>query len=522
MTRDVPAARAGRMGEPHPGGDAGGAARGERPQQSRDRDAPVHVARDRQDASLARLRQARRRESHAADRASERRRVANIASRCRAVCDILEAVRRAEHLSIAGLWVALALASLALALASAPAASAMEAGGLAEGPWITSAGLLWVGASGPMLGQARVAPGGAVGAPLTAFNSPWVVLDSHAGVEAGRLGSGRWRRLKALSRCRPLAPASGGERAAEPSQGLGLAALAGGRIFAVVDPRCVHRGGYGRAAILSESLASGSWRLLGRAPKDVLALGASDDRVAIAALAGADTDSAAGAGSRAGGGAGESEAPAVTVESARSGRRLYRVVDGSAEAARRVSLGVSVDDRGDVLVSETQELPPPATRVASGWWASPARPRAHGLGRLLTSGGGASSEFAQGGAPVSGAAALAAGRIAYATSEELAEKIVLLDIRTGSAVTVAVFPGETRVLGLDLSATRIAWAQLNQLPEGNTGRQPGGAVESSCVVVAIGEPQLAGVDLAGIPASGLIIGPPLPAADTPPCTDFES
>src|SRR6202020_3477498 len=98
--------------------------------------------------------------------------------------------------------------------------------------------------------------------------------------------------------------------------------LADDRIFAVVARRCVHRGGYGRAAILSESLASGSCKLIGRAPKDALALGASEDRVAIAALD-------------------ESEAPAVTVGSARSGRRLYRAVGGSAETGGVGSLAVS-------------------------------------------------------------------------------------------------------------------------------------------------------------------------------------
>jgi len=398
-----------------------------------------------------------------------------------------------------------------LAVAPGAHASTFEAPGFSTGPLLTGAGLEWVGATGLMLRQSSILPTGASGIPLTASDSRWVALRAKHGIQIGQPG-GTWRQLAVLSRCQPIAPspAAGRERVRAP-ESVGLVALTGAHLFAIVDPRCLRRRGYGRAAIVAVSLARGSWRLIAPAPREALALGASGERLAIATAGSVGSD-------------GARVQPYVDVYNAHSGRLLYRVSNNSSgqmSLQRLLSLQLSIDELGDVLIGEVYSTPPPVTRASFAWWATPASPHEHELTELLTTSGGNSSEFAEGYPPATADAALAAGRIVYAMGSQWEQKLELLDLQTDSLSTVASFPGEVGVMGLDLSPREIAWAQQSRLPEGRTEAQTDGTL-FECDVVALSKPQLVTVNLGALPPNGLTEGSPLPAANTPPCTEFES
>jgi hypothetical protein len=341
---------------------------------------------------------------------------------------------------------------------------------------------------------------------VTSSTSDWQAIATSAGVRAGRLG-GSLRRLAPLRRCPPLV-ASGASTWPDAS-GSRLLALAGSTLFAIVDPRCLHRRGYGRAAIFSENLVSGFWKLLAPAPKGALTLSASGGRLAIAAgILGQET----------------LERLVVGVYSARHGRLLYRVTAHLSEGligggSRPLSLATSVDDRGDVLVTETGHAPPPDTVRSSGWWATPVSRRQHSLPDLLTTEVGipeaSDREYQQSGVD----AALSAGRVVYATSDSSATEIDLRDLRTGRVRTLVGFPGEVKVLGLDLGAGRLAWAQQRQSRVGHSEITPSGGERSECSTVALEKPQLVTMSLGSIPPAGLTDGPLSPPFDERACNE---
>jgi hypothetical protein len=287
-----------------------------------------------------------------------------------------------------------------------------------------------------------------------------------------------------------------------------LLAVSGARLFAIVDPTCLHRHGYGHAAILVEDLGVRAWKLLAPVPGGALSLAGAGERLAIAYV------------SRASRSAAEEGELKVAVYNSRTGRRIYRVT--STLTARQLAPPrTAVDDLGDVLVIETTHRPIPAPRGASGWWASPGRPIAHQLPQLLSTGPAISKTNSLPESIPTGAAALSHGRIAYATGGGYSgETIKLLNLRTGRARTAVHLQGETGLLGLDLSPNDLAWAQQSTVPVG-TSRLVGGGRLTTCTIVPVGDAQLMSIRIGSLPASGIAIGKPLPAVDQPPCTRFE-
>jgi hypothetical protein len=382
----------------------------------------------------------------------------------------------------------------------------VNAPGFVAGPSITRAGLLWLSSNRSMLTHASGAttPVAGHGAyTVTSSTSDWQAIATSAGVRVGKLG-GSLRRLAPLRRCLPLLaftrPGAAGSR---------LLALTGSTLFAIVDPRCLRRRGYGRAAVFSENLTSGSWKLLAPAPKGALTLSAAGDRLAIAAgTLGVQTLERLSAG----------------VYSARNGQLLYRATAHLSEGligggTRPRSLETSVDGRGDVLVTETEHAPVPETVRSSGWWATPASPHEHPLPELLTTEVGLPEVSDREYPPAGVDAALSAGRVAYATSDSSATEIDLRDLRTSRVRTLVSFPGEVKVLGLDLGAGRLAWAQQRQSRVGHSEITPNGGERSECSTVALGKPQLVTMSLGSIPPGGLTDGPPSPPFDERACME---
>jgi hypothetical protein len=120
------------------------------------------------------------------------------------------------------------------------------------------------------------------------------------------------------------------------------------------------------------------------------------------------------------------------------------------------------------------------------------------------------------------AAALSHGRIAYATGGRyVGERIQVLNLHTGRTRTAVRLQGETGLLGLDLTGDKLTWTQQNTVPVG-THQRIGGGELTTCNVVPLGDAKLMTVRLRSLPASGVRLGKPLPAADQPPCTSLES
>jgi hypothetical protein len=278
-----------------------------------------------------------------------------------------------------------------------------------------------------------------------------------------------------------------------------LLVTSGVRLFAIVDPVCLHRYGYGHAAILVEYQHTRAWKLLAPIPTGALSLAAAGDRLAITYV---------------------SDVTNIAVYDSRTGRHLFRVT-ATPDSRRLAPPSTAVDDLGDLLVTETGSRPPPSTRASLGWWASPGRPVAHELALLTTD--SAFSDAKPSGKPSAPtvAAALSHGRIAYATGGRyVGERIQVLNLHTGRTRTAVRLQGETGLLGLDLTGDKLTWTQQNTVPVG-THQLIGGGELTTCNVVPLGDAKLMTVRLRSLPASGVTVGKPLPAADQPPCTALE-
>ena len=107
----------------------------------------------------------------------------------------------------------------------------------------------------------------------------------------------------------------------------------------------------------------------------------------------------------------------------------------------------------------------------------------------------------------------------YATNDNSATEIDLRDLRTGRVRTLVSFPGEVKVLGLDLGAGKLAWAQQRQSLVGHSEITPTGGERSECQTVALEKPQLVTLSLSSIPPGGLTDGPPLPPFDERACME---
>jgi hypothetical protein len=288
-----------------------------------------------------------------------------------------------------------------------------------------------------------------------------------------------------------------------------LLAISRARLFAIVDPICLGRHDYGHAAILVEDLHTRAWKLLAAIPAGALSLATAGERIAITYVSHQATSTAE---------AGETK---VAVYNGQTGRRLFRVT--AALAARQATPpNTAVDDLGDVLVTETVRRPPPSTRASSGWWASPGRPVAHELRRLITTEQTIPKTNLGYEATLRAAAAVSHGRIAYATGDSYeGETIQVLNLHNERKRTVVSLQGEAGLLGLDLADDELAWAQQNTVPVGHSESVAGGR-SFSCQIVSLGDAKLMRIRLRSLPASGVTVGKPLPAVDQPPCTSRES
>lgn len=402
----------------------------------------------------------------------------------------------------------LCAATLAVALLSPGLARATNANanGFGAGPRITPAGLVWRGLGSDMLttaaGSTRRLPG-AGAYTVTSAGSDWLAVAGAGGVEAGRLG-GRLTPVESLRGCRPVSPNS--EESASPptSDEPALLALAGSTLYVVVDPACLHRHAGKRLALVAVSLPSAVRRTVTTIAPAVVGLAAAGARVAVSyAAAPAET-----------GRLGSVTRITVAVIGARRGRTLYRITAPVRGWRVAGALTTEIDAQGDVLVTSIFFGPPPTGALSSGWWASPADHAARELPELRATGGVVSSA-PRGPETIRGAAALSDGRIAYVTeSRAEGEQLELLDLRTGRKRPVADFTGEGHIVGLDLSADELAWAQESTAREVING--PG---FESCQTIALGPVQLARMDLKDLPATPLAIGAPVPKIYQKPCIE---
>jgi len=298
-------------------------------------------------------------------------------------------------------------------------------------------------------------------------------------------------------------------------------ALAGPTLYAVIDPGCLHRRAGKRLALVAVSLRTGVRRTLAIIAPRPVGLAAAGARVALsyAAPNQAPPRAVPVKARRAvpvkAPNAGTVTPVTVTVIGARRGRTLYRVT--APVRAVNGSLTTEIDAQGDVLVTSTFFIPP--APQSFGWWATTADPAGHELPELRTTGQVISST-ARGPEVITGAAALSEGRIAYVSNgAQEGEQIDLLDVHSGGNRPVADFTGEARVVGLDLSASELAWAQENTVTEVSSGPVPGGGFYQRCRTMALGPVQLAGIEERQLPATPLLIGAPLPKSDQQRCIE---
>jgi hypothetical protein len=377
------------------------------------------------------------------------------------------------------------------------------------GPRITQAGSIWLSTRGQTLttstGVSRALSSEPV-FPVSSPDSRWEAQVSRGHVLTGLLGR-RLTRDALLGHCPPLRSASDPTGSSDEMPATPLA-ISGSRLFAVVDPRCLHRRGYGHAALLVENLKTHSWNLLTSVPAGAVGLAAADRRVAVT-LAPTATSS-------------ETSPVIVAVYDTRTGRRLFRL-SAPIPQQRAISLTTAVDGLGDVLVTVTSHAPAPGFRTSSGWWATPRSPVAHVLPPLLTTEQALPGSNFEHQPPPTGVAALSHARIAYATTGgyEEGQRIDVLDIRHLQTRTAVQFQGDTGVLGVDFADEGLAWVQQSAIPEGGASTTPDGVRTFSCSIRPLGPAQLEIAELDALPSSGLVVGNPLPAADQPPCTAFE-
>lgn len=378
-------------------------------------------------------------------------------------------------------------------------ASSVTAPDFVAGPAITPVGLLWQQPAAQMLtlaGRTRGLAAMATGA-LSAAGSRWVVTNLDGAVSAAPIGA-RPEPISVLRRCRPISeelPPPG-----SPSSHA-LLALSGSTLYAVVDARCMDRSVRTGHWLLAVDLRAGRWREVGVLSPGVAQIAAAGRYVAAMYVPKSVSPTVA--------------EFTVAVLDASSGRRRYRTRMPLGERPR--SVGLQLDNQGDVLATSTTFHPP--APISAGWWATPGAPRAHALSGLAT----AASVLGDPESPgiPKAAAAISNATIAYLTSgpnEGAREKrIELLDLHTDADRPLVEFPGELDLVGLDLGDGQVAWAQQPTVPE---GRREGGTF--SCTVKPLGPVELSTLGLRRTAESPEVVGPPLPAADQPPCTGFES
>jgi hypothetical protein len=368
--------------------------------------------------------------------------------------------------------------------------SSVDAPGWTTGPMITDVGLVWEGSAGVMLtdstGESSVlaapdAPNWDNAVDLAWFGWDWWVLARPSGVVGGRIG-GALRELPLLQRCNPASPTAPVPLAAEP-----LYAVSGEDVYAALPQRCFARRGK-PWTVVSIDLRTRRWRVLGGGLGTADSLAASGGYVALAY-------------------ARSYSRPTAGDPSATTGSVFVRVWDAARGApgnqiklnSRAVPLTgsvVQVDGRGDVLISTgccgTRQLAHVAqpAEFQEFWWARAGSPVAKEV-------------------QLGHDAVLSDGQVAFLSSEPSSpnvETIDVTDLLTGATRTIVSFPGTATASGLTLSGKVLAWEQQSWVQNEST----------DCEFVALSPPQLASIDLRGVPASPIPInGVPIPPQDEP-------
>ncbi|MGO9489966.1 MAG: hypothetical protein ACLQBB_13165 [Solirubrobacteraceae bacterium] len=380
--------------------------------------------------------------------------------------------------------------------------SIVDAPGLASGPVITDAGLVWESPRGVVVTDA--AGGSKVLAPLDARNwdafvdlawfgvNQWA-LARPSGVFAGQIG-GALSELPQLRKCNPGSPAI--------PRGTAMYALSKGQLFAALPAPCFPASKAPLGVVLDINLHSRHSRVLARLPGTLEGVAASGRYVALSYLS--------------------PPLRLVTPPSSRTPspepRLFVRVLDAAtgslvnqiAPPAGIEAYGASavqVDGRGDVLVTSgcgavsprqlAHIAQPPC--LTSWWWAG-----AHSaVGHQTTLGSDA---------------VLSDGRVAFLPSA--GGGIDVRDLLDGSTRRVVAFAGSVRPLyeGLALSGTRLVWAQQSAVV--NVVRT---ADSESCTPVPLSPVELASLNLADEPSSPVqMTGAPIPPqyANEPPCIEI--
>jgi hypothetical protein len=193
--------------------------------------------------------------------------------------------RRSALASVACALVTLAAPGLSRAAEHESArGAASEAPGLAAGPLITEAGVVWDGTAGITLLRADgssqlLAP---VGRPSwdnivdeSWFGERWWLLASTEGLVGGPIGGEMPQLPGFLQRCNPSAGSLALHREA-------LFAVSGERLFGLLPPTCLPRRGAHYGTLVSVDLRTRRWRVLAYAPGAPHALAADGAYLALA------------------------------------------------------------------------------------------------------------------------------------------------------------------------------------------------------------------------------------------------
>jgi hypothetical protein len=406
-----------------------------------------------------------------------------------------------------------ALVAAALVLAWPVAASAVlpaagsnvDAPGLAAGPFITDAGLVWEGPEGVMLtgfaGRSSVlSPPGAPNwdnlLDLAWFGRDWWAVARPSGVFAGRIG-GPLRELSLLGRCNP------GSTSLTPGADAAQYAVSGDHLYAALPNGCLGRRTAPFGEVLDVDLQSHRSRVLTPMPGALADMAAAGKYLAVAY---------------------RRSPPRSTTEP----RLLVRVLDAATGALvdeitpprntggigpNSIS-GIQVDDYGDVLVvagccgaspGQLAHVAQPAER--KGWWWARAGSTVGHEVRL-------GSE-----------AVLSDGRVVFLSADPGSPERATIDVMNllaGTARTVVAFSGSAGPDGLALSGEHLAWAQQSTVVNVRGGPAAGGGSFEECKEVPLGPIELASLDLRDTPSPPVLVsGAPIPPqyANEPPCIE---
>jgi len=366
--------------------------------------------------------------------------------------------------------------------ASASAGS-LTASGLAAGPLITDAGLVWEGSTGVVLTRANGTTSvlAARGMPnwdnyidQAWFGSRWWAIAGSNGVLGGRIG-GRLKPLRALARCNlgsKVAPVDLAGSTSRP-----VLAISGEDLLAALPRSCAPRGS-APETLVRVDLRTGASRAIARLSGVAESIVAAGRYVALALT--------------------KSTRPARGHEAV--SHEVVRVLDARTGALVRQikppvedegGAPIQIDAAGDVLggccETATRELAQVAqpVRIERYWWA----PAGAKVGVQIQLGEDA---------------VLSDRRVAYRGWGATGGRVInVRDMRRGQTRTVVTFTGAAQPAELALSENELAWEQQSF----GLLTPPG-----ACLPIELTPPQLMSIDLLTVSGGPLVVVGPEPPA----------